>query len=126
MHRMKYRTLDRDGDHTFGQNKFLTAHEAVAQAILTRLRLLLGEWWENTEDGLPLFEKILGAYGADIDTVDLIFAGRIRETKNVKRLISYKSEFSTQTRVYSAHAQVDTVFGEVGVYISNYDVEVVW
>ena len=123
---MKYRTLDKNGDHSFGRRAFLTGREAVAQAILTRLRLLLGEWWENIEDGLPLFEKILGAYGADIDTVDLIFAGRIRETKNVKRLISYKSEFSTQTRVYSAHAQVDTVFGEVGVYISNYDVEVVW
>ena len=125
MDRMKYRSLDRNGDHTLGSNKFLTAHEAVAQAILTRLRLLLGEWWENTEDGLPLFEKILGANGAELDTVDVIFAGRIRETLHVKRLVSYKSEFNPHTRVYSAFAQVDTVFGEVGVYINNHSVEVV-
>ena len=120
---MKYRKLAKDGDYTFGRREFLTDREAVAQAILTRLRLLLGEWWEDTEDGLPLFEKILGAYGADIDTVDVIIAKRIRETQNVKRLVSYKSEFSTQTRVYSAHAQVDTVFGDVGIYINNHSVE---
>ena len=125
MDRMKYRALDKNGDHTLGSNKFLTANEAAAQAILTRLRLLLGEWWENIEDGLPLFEKILGAKGSDIDTVDVIIAGRIRETQNVKGLISYKSEFNPHTRVYSAHARADTVFGEVGVYISNYSAEAV-
>ena len=51
---MQYRILDENGDYTLGQNSMKKDKEAVAQAIQTRLGLLYGQWWENTEDGLPL------------------------------------------------------------------------
>ena len=113
---MKYRTLDENGDSTFGSRKFLTGREAVAQAIVTRLRLLYGEWWENTADGLPLWNQILSAYGGNAvrDTVDLIISERIQGTNNVTALVSYESNFDPQTREYTAYCVVNTVFGEVG------------
>jgi len=36
----------------------------VAQAIDTRLKLFLGEWWENRNLGLPVFQVILGQLGS--------------------------------------------------------------
>ena len=57
---MKNRRLTDNWDYTFGHgiNDYLTGVEAVAQAIKSRLLLLYHEWWEDLEDGLPLFEKI--------------------------------------------------------------------
>ena len=112
---MKYRALDENGDSTFGSKRFLTGREAVGQAILTRLRLLYGEWWENTADGLPLFERILGAYGGEEAraAVDLIISERIQETQNVTEILTFESEFSAETRQYSAFCLVNTAFGEL-------------
>jgi hypothetical protein len=112
---MKYRALDERGDYTFGSRKFLTKHEAVAQAITTRLRLLYGEWWENTADGLPLFQQILGAYGGDKAraTVDLLISERIQGTQDVTALLAYESSFDPDTRLYSASCTVKTAFGEL-------------
>lgn len=118
---MKYRTLDENGDSTFGSKQFLTAREAVGQAIFTRLRLLYGEWWENTADGLPLFEGILGAYGGEEvrGAVDLIISERIQGTQNVTELVTYESSFDANTRHYSAFCIVNTAFGELEVSMTE-------
>ena len=118
---MKYRALDADGDFTFGGRLFLTNKEAVAQAILTRLRLLYGEWWENIADGLPLFERILGAYGGEEvrSAVDLIISERIHETQNVTEIVTYESSFDPQTRKYSAECSVNTAFGEFALSMTD-------
>ncbi len=108
---MQYRALDEQGDYTLGQNKMKQGKEAVAQAIKTRLDLLYGQWWENTEDGLPLFEKILGAYGDNREMIDMLISERIAETKDVREIKSYESTF--QNRVYSANCVVETVYGTV-------------
>jgi hypothetical protein len=61
-----YRKLDQNGDPLFGNGaaNFVSDIDAVAQAIGTRLRLLQGEWWENTNAGTPLFQSMLGVSGA--------------------------------------------------------------
>ena len=114
---MKYRKLDENGDSTFGSQTFHTGREAVAQAILTRLRLLYGEWWENNAHGLPIFERILGAYGGEESrsAVDLLISERIQGTQGVTRLVSYESAFDPKTRAYSAECIVDTEFGELAL-----------
>ena len=118
---LKYRTLDKDGDYTFGRKKFLTGREAVAQAITTRLYLLHGEWWEDLKDGLPLFEEILGAYGGNAarQIVDIIIGGRIRGTTDVKELLRYVSTFDTQTRAYEASCAVNTTYGTANLIMSE-------
>lgn len=61
---IQYLQLDPQNDPVFDSTANLTDVYAVNQAILTRLRLLLGEWWEDTNIGLPLFQLILGQLGS--------------------------------------------------------------
>lgn len=61
---IQYLRLDDQNDPVFDPQANLTDLEAVTQAILTRLRLFLGEWWENTNIGLPVFQLILGQLGS--------------------------------------------------------------
>jgi len=118
---LKYRTLDENGDYTFGHEQFLVGREGVAQAIMTRLYLLRGEWWENIEDGLPLFEEILGAYGGNEAQriVDIIIGDRIRGTTDVSELLEYTSTFDTKTRLYEAVCNVNTIYGSIAMNMSD-------
>ena len=112
---MKYRMLDADGDYVFGRGKhaYLEGGEAVAQAVKTRLLLLLGEWWEDLEEGLPLWTKIVGTRGTEtqLQAVDLIFKDRIYNTLGVKRILNFTSRF--HNRAYIFTAAIDTEDGPV-------------
>lgn len=116
---MKYRKLSETGDYTFGQNKFLKDREAVGQAIITRMKLLYGEWWENTDDGLPLFEQILGTFDSqqNRNAIDLIISERISSTQGVKNIVRFESEF--QNRLYSAQCTINTIYGEITLSFSD-------
>jgi len=116
---MKYRALDEKGDYTLGKRKFLTGVEAVQQAILTRMKLLRSEWWEDTEDGLPLFERILGSYGGDEvrQAVDLIISERILGTEDVAEIKHFESTFSN--REYKATCTINTIYGETVLAIGD-------
>ena len=118
---MKYRRLDENWDYVFGHGKtdYLTGREAVGQAVKSRLLLLYGEWWEDLEDGLPLFERILASSGSDANkqAVDIIFARRIGDTTGVLNVSWYDSSFDRNKRAYSFSCRVDTVYGEL--YVSN-------
>lgn len=57
---IQYLRLDENYDLVFDNAAALTDAQAVAQAIGTRLRLFLGEWWENLSLGLPVFQTMLG------------------------------------------------------------------
>lgn len=113
---MKYRMLDENDDYVLGsyKNIFLTGKEAVGQAIKTRLKLLLEEWWENTEDGLPLFQQILGTFGGEdnLNGVDLIIQERILSTQDVIGLKDFERNFNFKTREYTFSAIVETRYGE--------------
>ena len=112
---MRYRILDVDGDYSFGrssQNITYGIH-AVGQAIRTRLLLLKGEWWENVEEGLPLFQEIIGQRG-DVNRLmiaDSIIKDRIVNTKNVLAIKEFNSEF--EDRSYTFSCVVYTKFGEL-------------
>ena len=118
---MKYRRLDENWDYVFGhgKNDYLEGREAVGQAVKSRLLLLYGEWWEDLEDGLPLFERILASSWSDANkrAVDIIFARRIGDTTGVLNVSWYDSSFDRNKRAYSFSCRVDTVYGEL--YVSN-------
>ena len=60
MSTISYLQLDSSNDPIFAGGTSLTDAAAVQQAVLTRLNLFLGEWWENLKLGLPVFQVILG------------------------------------------------------------------
>lgn len=112
---MRYRQLTSTGDYTFGQGNlnYVEKQEAVSQAVKTRLKLLLGEWWEDLEDGLPLFQVILLQRGNEDgrQTIDLLVQERILDTAHVTGISSFQSEMAG--RVYKAEAVIDTEFGQI-------------
>lgn len=114
---MKYRMLDENDDYVFGsrKNMFHTGSAAVGQAIKTRLKLLLEEWWENTEDGLPLFQQILSSFGGDdnLNGVDLIIQERILSTPDVIELKEFQRTF--ENRKYTFAAVIKTIYGDVEI-----------
>lgn len=118
---MIYRQLDNDGDYVLGRGtgEFLKGPEAVAQAIVTNLKLLLGEWWEDVNNGLPLWQSILGQPGSEVNktSVDNIIRRRILDTKIgntplISSIDDYSSEYSAQTRNYVFEAVVTTIYSE--------------
>jgi hypothetical protein len=111
---LRYRTLTASGDYTFGHpNQFLVdSPQAVAQAILTRLKLLTGEWFLDTKEGTPYFEKILGHNTGG--TRDIAVRDRILNTPGVKQIVSYASTVDA-SRKFTVSARVDTIYGQVTI-----------
>jgi hypothetical protein len=111
---MIYRALTKDGDYSFGAGRqnLLQGAAAVAQAILTRLKLLRGEWWEDLSDGLPLWQEILGKRQPK-EFVDSLILERITGTPNVREVIEYESAWDNETRRYTFTARVNTAFGDI-------------
>ena len=114
---MKYRILDENGDYLFGmgQQNLTYGNYAVAQAISTRLKQLKGEWWEDTEDGLPLFQDILGKTSApeNITIIDSLIKKRIIETKDVISIEEFSSTY--EDRSYSYKCTVNTKYGTISI-----------
>jgi hypothetical protein len=109
-----YRALDNNGDFILGKtvNTYVTGVYAVAQAVKTRLLLLQGEWWEDTADGLPLFQQILGQSGSEkhLDAIDLLIKSRILGTAGVKTIASFSRNY--ENRNYSFSCVLDTIYGQ--------------
>jgi hypothetical protein len=109
---MKYRRIV-DEDYSFGNGaqNFISGTVAVAQAIKTRLLLLQGEWWEDTEDGLPLFQSILGQPGTEenLQSIDLLVQDRIIKTPGVNGIKSFESTYVN--RNYGVSCTVETAYG---------------
>ena len=110
-----YLLLDDQYDPVFDTGVELTNAQAVRQAILTRLKLFLGEWWENLNLGLPVFQTMLG----QLDTArtqaatQLAIQQTIYGTPYVTAVTAVSVSFEDGKFTFSATAQ--TSFGTVSV-----------
>lgn len=113
---MQYRKLDLNNDYTFGRRgEFHTGPAAIAQAVRTRLLLLLGEWWEDIEEGLPLYQKITGQMFGEADKriADKAIKDRILGTRGVRELTAYRSWMDTGVRSLFAEVSLKTSEGDL-------------
>lgn len=112
---MIYRKLDENGDYVFGGNQSCYTRNAAAaeQAVVTRLRQLIYEWWEDLEDGLPLWQQILGS--RDKPRAERIIRERIGKTKYVKSILSFSCDWDNERRYLTIRATVDTEFGQIQI-----------
>jgi hypothetical protein len=111
---MRYRTLDANGDYTFGQqggNFLVNTPAAVAQAVKTRLGLRRGEWFLDNTAGTP-YDEILGK-GTDA-TRDLAIQQEILGTQGVTGIAEYAS-FLNATRQFTVAATIDTIYGQTTI-----------
>lgn len=110
---MRYRKLDKDGDYVFGfsRNDFLVnSPEVVAQAIMTRLQLWMGEWFADTSDGTGWSQSIVGKQSKNLH--ELMLRQRVLETPGVLNIEDFKSVLEPNTRHLTVSMTVNTVFGE--------------
>lgn len=113
---MRYRALDANGDYTIGQkgsNFLVDSPAAVGQAVLTRLRLLLGEWFLDNTEGTPYRPDVLGEHTAP--TYDFAIRNRILGTQGVTSIESYSSNLNSVTRALSIAATINTIYGQTEV-----------
>lgn len=107
---MRYRALDKNGDATFGasQTNFLVnSPAAVAQAVLTRLKLLKGEYFLDATAGTPWSTEVIGVRTRP--TYDQAIRTRILGTQGVTGIGNYSS--SLAGRALTVTATIDTIYG---------------
>lgn len=107
---MRYRALSPDGDYTFGQgnsNFLINSPDAVAQAVMTRLLLMQGEWFLDITEGTPYGTKILGTGTSPF--YDQAIRERILGSQGVIGIASYSS--NVQNRKLSVEATINTIYG---------------
>lgn len=109
---MRYRKLSASGDYTLGGQAafYVNTPEAVAQAVSTRLRLWLGEWFVDTTDGMPWLTDVLGKRFQGRNP-DAVIKERILGTQGVLEIASYSSDFNGETRKLSVTASINTIYG---------------
>lgn len=115
---MQVRRLDISGDLVTRGKMFLTEREAIAQTVVTRLKLFLGEYFRDVTDGTPWFQQILGKF-ENLNAVEALLRNRIARTQGVVRLLAFDMDYDLDSRTISIAAQVLTEYGEQEVRFSN-------
>jgi hypothetical protein len=112
---IQYLKLDVNYDPTFDPTQNLTDGAAVAQTILTRLNLFLGEWWEDLSLGLPVFQSMLGQLGSQqgLAAMQLAIQQNVEGAPYVTRCTAASVTFVDGAFKFTATAQ--TAFGPVTV-----------
>lgn len=109
---MRVRALTPTGDMRFGQgqaNLLINSPAAVAQCVLTRLKLWTTEWFLDTTAGTPWSTDVLGT--GTTSRYDEAIRLRILRTIGVTGIVSYSSEVDRRTRALSVSATISTQFG---------------
>lgn len=111
---MRYRKLSPTGDFVFGQGStefLVNTPETVGQAVLTRLKLVRGEWFLDLGAGTPWRTEILGENTQD--TYDIALREAILDTEGVVQIDSYASVLDGNTRELRVVAEITTVYGRI-------------
>ena len=111
---MRYRALDENGDFCLGNgHAYIDGAAAVQQAILTRLRLLIYEWWEDIEDGVPYWQKIIAH--RDVAAAEQIIRDRIQQTPHVLSILSFGPIWNNENRRLSIRAAIQSEYGAFSI-----------
>ena len=113
---MRYRKLNADADYVFGHggaDLHQDTPETVAQAVVTRLRLLTGEWFLDLTEGTPYNPSVLGKHTKQ--SYDHAVRKRVSETQGVTDIEEYESIFDGETRRLSVNLRINTLYGPVTV-----------
>lgn len=102
------------GDLVFDQGDLVinAGVDAVRQNVIQRLKTYLGEWFLNTQIGIPYYEQIL-IKNPSRGNVDGIFQNAILNTPGIVSLDKYKAVFDTQVRRYEVSFRATSTSGVV-------------
>lgn len=106
---MRYRPLDANGDYTIGVPFLINSPQCVAQAIDTRLKLWMGEWFLDNTEGTPWRQQILGKSA----NPDAYVRSAILGTQGVVALLTFVGNFVSLTRILTISGTVQSLYGQV-------------
>ena len=92
-------------------NYLVESPETVLQAVMTRLKLFVGEWFNDTGEGTPWRTEVYGKYTRS--TYDAAVRRRILRTQGVTGIAEYRSSFDSETRNLLVEALIDTIYGRI-------------
>lgn len=97
---------------TFGAsqaNFLINSPAAVGQAVLTALKLWLGEWFLDQSQGVPYTSKVLGM-GAS-QTIEPTLRAAILNVQGVQAIEELNVIINPVTRAVSVSGTLDTIYG---------------
>jgi hypothetical protein len=118
---MKYRRIiGNEPSYGQGQQDFLQGVDAVAQAIETSLKLFTGEWWEDINDGLPLWTNLLGYSGANKNKSNAVIIKRIlginlNGTNLVSGMTNVSNTYDSKSRKYTFTGTAKSIYGYITI-----------
>lgn len=110
---MRVRRLDNNNDMTFGNgglNYLQDCTEAVAQNVYTRLKLWLGEWFQDKNQGVDYLGKCLEKNS--IDTAADEIRRHILQTDGVLDVRNYSVTTDPDKRAIGITGELVTVYGK--------------
>lgn len=72
--------------------------EEILQRVEIRMRFFKGEWYLNTDHGLPYFQDILGSKTLDLNGVESLFRKAILDVEGIKELIESSIDYNGDSR----------------------------
>lgn len=93
-----------------GKRQFVYDKPAIQQAIRTRLRTIMGEWFLDRTLGVPYFQAIL-VKGADPRGIQSILSAEIAAVQGVSAVVSVNLAYDKKKRALAAAYQVQTDAG---------------
>lgn len=85
----------------------------VAQQIKVTLLLFLGEWFLDTDFGVPYLEQVL-VKNPNFAGVNALLRARILDVPGVTRIVSLSMDMNRQARTLSVTFSAETPFGLAG------------
>lgn len=106
--------LDDDGDITVsgGDLQLVSGAEAIVQAVRIRLQFFRGEWFLDTEAGVPYFQDVL-VKSPDANVLQALFRNAILETPGVSAVNGLTLTFDRTNRSLSVSYRAETDVGEI-------------
>lgn len=106
--------LDSEGDLDITSNSLslTTGTEAIRQHLQVKLRMFLGEWFLNTDLGVPYFTEILIKQPNFINIQNRLKL-EITETPGVIEIIQFSFDFDSEIRLFTLTFKVSSEEGVI-------------
>lgn len=92
----------------------ITDIEALASKITERLNFFLGEWFLNSEEGVPYFQEIFEK-PFNSSLIVSILNTEIQKEPDVTNIINSQVQFNEVTRKFSYQAEIESIYGSTTV-----------
>lgn len=109
---MRYRPVDENGDMVpiLSLSDLKEGREAVALAVMHRLKLINGEWWENEDLGFRMWDYLIAsAKAGQADFLMSYITSYIMETEGCTGMTDVSIDYSNRQLVYKG--KILTEFG---------------